>query len=53
MENNTALLQYYNKPRNGNQKRQYEEGEVKLMSVDIIQQCIHDSGWAVMSPVPH
>jgi len=44
MENNTALLQYYNKPRNGYQKRQHEKGKVKLILVDIIQQCIHDSG---------
>ena len=53
MENNRALLQYQNEPRNGNQKRQHEKGEVKLISVDSIQNCIHDSGWAVMSPVPH
>ena len=53
MENNRTLLQYYNKPRNGNQKRQHEKRRVILISVDIIQKCIRDSGWAIASSVPH
>jgi len=53
MENYRARLQYCNQQRNGNQKRQHERGKLKLISVDITQQCIHGSGWAVMSPVPH
>ena len=53
MENTRTLLQYYNKPRNGNKKIEHEQEEVKLISVDIIQQCIRDSGWAITSPVPH
>ena len=53
MANKSPFLQYYNKPRNGNQKRQHKEGRVILISVDIIQQCIRDSGWANVSSVPH
>jgi len=53
MENKRTFLQYYNKPRNDNQKRQHEKRRVILILVDIIQQCIRDSGGSNVSSVPH
>jgi hypothetical protein len=45
---NRVLLQYYNNPRNGNQKRQHQKKRVKLLA-DILG--IHDSRLAIMSIV--
>ena len=51
VSDNRVLLQYYNKPRNVNQRRQHEKKRVKLLLADILG--IHGNGRAIMSPIPH